>query len=435
MTVYSVPSGSDILGGRFAFLPSELTALVGDSLTAPSYELTTATIAGGVAGGVLRPVVNIGVQGETVGQILARINNSYLAGSPGLSGVAAALGVPKIGRVYLLAGTNDARALSGWSSISGAYTALVNACLTYADEVVVRTLPPICAPESNAASKDAAVQSINAGLLSTYGANPPGVIYLDGGAALRVGGLPSGAGIASNFVDGIHMVNAGVREMGLAEGDQLKTALQAKGYLYANPLVTNNADTYLSNPASAQWVNNPAMLGSTNISGAWSGQVVNGLSVGSQGSGGGTALIEAADALDTNQTPWQTVRPTAGQATGWTQITFATTGRAITSTDPARLEALMEVRFNALNVANIKRLTVIVRGNTTNNQYPLPPFWVGLGPQATTISRRLLLRSNLPRGAGVNESGLTYALAIEFQNTFTGENIGGVSLRCPSLRG
>jgi hypothetical protein len=427
---YVAASGQSVYGGRFALSPSVYAALVGDSLTAPSYEITTATWHGGVAGGVVRPVANLGVPGETVGQVLARIDNSYTAGSPGLAGLAAALGIPRLGRVFLRLGTNDGRALNGWSAVSSAYFALVNKCLTYADEIAVCSVPPICAPESNAAAKDAAVQSINAGLVAAYGSNPAGIIYIDDGAALRVGGVPSGAGIASYFVDGIHMVPSGVRRMGIAGGDLFAAAIAAKGYSYASPLVTSNTDTYLANPASQQWVNNPAMLGSNAVSGSWTGELVDGFSVGSQGSGGGAVSI-VTDGIGR----WQRVAPTAGQSTGWTQLSFANTGRAITATDPSRVEAIVQVRFNALDVSNVKRLTFFARGNTTNNQYLLPEFWLQLGPDATTVSKTVTMRSNLPRAAGAIESGITLALALEYQNTFSGANIGSFDVRCPSLRG
>jgi hypothetical protein len=436
MTVYVAVSGATVGIGRF-FNPDVATALVGDSLTQNSgYELTTATWMGGIAGGVLRPVANIGVAGETTAQILARIDNSYTAGSPGLAGLASALGLPKLGSVFLRCGTNDARGLNNWSGISSNFATLVTKCLTYADQVIIGSVPPITSPEANAAAKDAAVQNINAGLLSTYGGGAfAGVVYIDDGAALRVGGVPSGAGISGYFQDGVHMNYGGARRMGVAGGDLLVAAYAARGYSYPLQVVTSNSDTYLSNPASQQWVDNPAMLGSNVSSAPWVGQIVNGFAVGAAGSGAGTVSIVAADVGDPNQTPWQRVAPTAGQTTGWTQVGIANTGRAITASDPSRMEAIVQVRFNALDVTNIRRLTFFARGNTTNNQYLLPQFWLPLGPEATTVTKTVTMRSNLPRGAGANESSIALALALEYQNTFSGANIGSFDVRCPSLRG
>lgn len=436
MSTYAALSGQSVYGGRFAFAPSVDTALVGDSLTQDAtYGLTSVTYMGGIAGGILKPVFNAGVAGETTAQILSRIDNSYTNASPGLAGLAASLGLPKLGRVFLLCGTNDGRALNGWSSISSAYVSLVNKCLAYADEVVLGTVPPICSPESNAAAKDAAVQSINAGIAATYGSNPNGIIYIDDSAALRVGGVPSGAGISSYFSDGVHLAQSGVRVKGIAGGDLLVTAIAAKGYSYPLQLVTSNTDTYQVTPASNQWADNPATTGSSTLSGgAWSGQVATGYSIDTFFGAGATSIVAAAGG-DANQTPWQRVTPTGGQGGGWTELRMSTHGRSINAGDPSRCEAIVEVRFNALDVSNAKRLTLFARGNTTNNQYLLPQFWLGLGPDATTVTKTVVMRSALPRQNGATESGITLALALEWQNTFSGASIGSFDVRCFSLRG
>lgn len=436
MTVYTAATGATVGIGRFIG-PVVTTALVGDSLTQNSiYELTTATWMGGIAGGVLKPVHNAGVASETTAQVLSRIDNSYTNGSPGLAGLAASLGLPKLGSVFLRCGTNDARALTNWSGISSNFSTLVTKCLTYADQVIIGSVPPITSPESNPSGKDAAVQDINAGLLATYGGGAvPGVIYIDDGAALRVGGVPSGAGISSHFSDGIHMSQSGVRRMGIAGGDLLVAAYAAKGYSYPLQLVTSNTDTYAVTPTSNQWSNNPATTGSGTLSGgSWSGQVATGFSVDTF-FGAGTASIVAADGGDANQTPWQRVTPTGGQGGGWTELRMATSGRSITSGDPSRCEAMVEVRFNALDLSNAKRLTLFARGNTTNNQYLLPQFWLGLGPEAVTLTKTVVMRSALPRESGATESGINLALALEWQNTFTGASIGSFDVRCFSLRG
>jgi hypothetical protein len=411
--------------------------LVGDSLTQnATYELTTVTYMGGIAGGVLKPVHNAGVAGETTAQILSRIDNSYTAGSPGLAGLATALGLPKLGTVFLRCGTNDARALTNWSGISASFATLVTKCLTYADQVIIGSVPPITSPESDAATKDAAVQNINAGLLAAYGSGVPGVIYIDDGAALRVGGVPAGAGVSGYFSDGIHMNQAGVRRMGIAGGDLLVAAYAAKGYSYPLQLVTDNDDTYQVTPASNQWADNPEGIGSGSFSASgWSGNLITGYSLDTF-FGAGTASVVAADGGDANQVPWQRVAPTGGQGGGWTELRMSTHGRSITSIDPSRCEAIVEVRFNALDVSNAKRLTLFARGLTTNNQYLLPQFWLGLGPETSvTVTKTVVMRSALPRQSGATESGINLALALEWQNTFSGASIGSFDVRCFSLRG
>lgn len=434
MTTYVAPLGTPlVVGGKFLF-PDVSTALLGDSLTQnATYEATTVTYMGGIAGGVLKPVFNAGVAGETVGQILSRVDNSYTAGSPGLAGLAASLGLTKLGTVQLRCGTNDARALTGWSGVSSSFATLVTKCLTYAEQVIICSVPPITSPESNAAAKDAAVQSINAGLLAAYGGGAvPGVIYIDDGAALRVGGTSSGAGISSYFSDGIHMNPAGVRLMGVRGGDLLTAEYATRAYNYPLQLITNNADTY---PTTNQWASNPAGIGSSSFSaGGWSGQLITGHSIDTF-FGAGTASVIAADVGDANQVPWQRVTPTGGVGGNWTELRISTSGRSITALDPSRCEALVQVRFNALNLSNVKQLTLFARGNTTNNQYLLPQFWLKLGPEATTFTKTVVMRSALPRQGGSVESGVTLALALEWQNTFSGASIGSFDVRCFTLKG
>jgi GDSL-like Lipase/Acylhydrolase family len=437
MTTYVAPLGTAlVVGGKFLF-PNVATALVGDSLTQnATYEATTATWMGGIAGGVFKPVLNIGVASETTSQILSRIDNSYTAGSPGLAGIAAALGLPKLGTVILRCGTNDARALTNWSGISANFATLVTKCLTYAEQVIVCSVPPITAPESNPSGKDASVQNINAGIAAGYGGGAvPGALYIDDGAALRVGGVPGGAGISTYFSDGIHMNAAGVRLMGIRGGDLLATEYTTRSYDYPLQVVTSNTDTYLVTPSSNQWGNNPAGIGSSSFSaGGWSGDLITGFSIDTF-FGAGTTSIATADVLDENQVPWQRVTPTGGVGGNWTEIRMANTGRTITAIDPSRCEAVVEVRFNALNLANVKELELIARGNTTNNQYLLPPFWLKLGPEATTLTKTVVMRSALPRQSGATESGINLALLLKWQSTFSGSSIGSIDIRCFTLRG
>lgn len=422
--------------GNLLIQPSSLTALVGDSLTANSYELTMATWLGGVAGGVLQPVLNAGVAGETWANVLARIDNSYTNASPGLAGLAASFGQSKIGFVKLLLGTNDARNLSNYSAIASTVTSLMAKLAGYADHTLIISVPPMGSPEANFAAKNACTIDINTGLAAYAAANPLTCSYIEAASAIRVGGVPSGAAIATGMGDGVHYANSNLRKMGIQGGDGFAALLAAKGWTYTSPLVTSNSDSYNANPGSStQWADNPAMLGS-NVSGGFTGQVVNGMTVGSSGAGAGTCSIIAAAGGDPNQTPWQRITPTQGQNTGWTQVSMSTHGRAITSVDPSIMEALVQVRFNALDVTSVKRLTFAARGNTSNNQYLLPQFWLGLGPEAATVTKTVTMRSKLPRGSGVSESGISLFLALEYLADFSGANIGSFDVRCgPTLRG
>lgn len=416
--------------------PLPIAALVGDSLTDPSYGLTTAPWLGGIAGGMLQPVHNAGVAAETVANVLSRIDNDYTNASPGLAGLATAMGVSKLGWVVLRIGTNDARAGSGYSAISSNFSALMTKLAGYADRVLIMAVPPMTAPESSPTTKNANIININSGYASYAAANPSYCSFIDDAASVRVGGLSSGDGVSTYFSDGVHMNHSGVRQMGIAGGDLLVTLLTSLGYSYASPLVISNTDSYNTTPGSSvQWADNPAMTGSSTQSGSWPGNVVTGVTVSASGSGAGTVSIVAADVGDANQTPWQRVAPTQGQATGWTQASMTTHGRSITSGDPSRVEALVEVRFNALDVTNVKRLALSARGNTTANKYLLPTFSLGLGPEATTVTKTVTMRSKLPRVLGATESGVTLFLALEYQNTFSGASMGSFDFRCISLRG
>lgn len=422
--------------GSPAVSPLSIAALVGDSLTDPGYGLTTATWLGGIAGGVLQPVHNAGVATETVANVLSRIDNAYTNASPGLAGLATAMGVSKLGWVVLRIGTNDARAGSGYSAISSNFDSLMTKLAGYADRVLIMAVPPMTAPESSPTTKNANTININSGYAAYAASNPGYCSFIDDAASVRVGGVSSGDGVSTYFSDGVHMNQSGVRKMGTAGGDLLAALLPGLGYSYASPLVTSNSDSYNVNPTgSTQWADNPAMTGSGTQSGSWPGNVVTGVTVSASGSGAGTVSIVAADGGDANQTPWQRVTPTQGQATGWTQASMATHGRSITSGDPSRVEALVEVRFNALDVTNVKRLVLSARGNTTSNQYLLPTFSLGLGPEATTVTKTVTMRSKLPRAAGATESGVTLFLALEYQTTFSGASMGSFDFRCLSLRG
>lgn len=422
-------------GTRVSAAPSPVSAYVGDSLTDNSYEITTGTWMGGLNTGFMRPALNAGIAGDTVSMVLARIDNLYTnTGAPGLSGLAAAMGVPKLGYVFLRIGTNNARNLDTYSTISANFVSLMTKLQGYADRVIVCAVPPICSPESNFAAKNTCSIDINAGQSAYCAANASTCVFIDDSVATRVGGSPSGAGIASYFVDGIHFAQSGVRATGVAGGAGAATALSAWGITPSSPLVTSNANSYASNPAIPQWNNNPANSGSgANSNGNFPGTVPTGVTVAPSGTGSGTCATVAS--ADSNPVPWVRVTPTAGQGSAWTQISFAASGRSITSGDPTRVEALLQVRFNALDLTNVKRLTFSARGNTTNNRYLLPDFWLGLGPEATMYSGEVIMRSNLPRVLATTESGITLFAALEYQNTFSGASMGSVDFRCMSLWG
>lgn len=422
-----VTAASLSISGSLGSPPSSTAAFVGDSLTDENYGLTTATWLGGIAGGVLQPVKNAGVASEEVAGTLARIDHSYT--SNGLAGLAAAVGVAKLGWVVLRIGTNDARASRNYSGIATNFAALMTKLVGYAERVIICSVPPLVGDTGGL------VADINAGYEAYAAAHPTTCIYIDDGSVLRVGGTPTGDAIAGYFTDGVHMSHAGVRRMGIAGGVAFSAALASLGIYYQSPLVTSNTDTYAVTPASAQWSSNPAMTGTVVRTGSFPGNSVAGYTVGPTGSGAGTISIVAADVGDPNQTPWQRITPTEGAAAGATGVYISNAGRSITSGDPTRCESIVQVRFNALDVTNVKRLTASCRGNTSANQYALPDFHLSLGSESTTVSETVTMRSNLPRTGGVTESGWTLFLSLEYTTTFSGASMGSFDVRCQSMRG
>ena len=134
-----VASGGTIYGGRVAVPSLATVALVGDSLTDKTYGLSPFPVANGVSGGRLQVIENVGVQSQTVAQVLARIDNQHDASPYSTAGLA---GLPPLGFVDLRIGTNDART-GAFGSKAATYDALFVKLLGYAEKVIVRPVPPL----------------------------------------------------------------------------------------------------------------------------------------------------------------------------------------------------------------------------------------------------------------------------------------------------
>jgi len=416
---YTAASGEAIYAGRAAPAPSERALLVGDSLTSLSYgSLHPYTWSLGINGGVLKPVANIAVAGETVADVLARIDNDYTNATPG------AAGLGTLGWFLLRVGTNDTR---GGTSINGtiqtAYDDLITALLGYCERGIVFAVPPISSPESGAG-----VGSFNA-WLSSYCAGNSRLFFCDDCTTVNNGS----GGWATGYVpgDGIHTTNAGSYRMGIDGAAALASHLSS--FAYASPLSTDAADVY---PAQPQWVPYHLMAGtggSTSLSGG--GSVATGWSVGGAGAGiDGTCSKVAADGGDPNQTPWQRITPTqiADNGTdGGLGMSVALSGRSITSSDPNGLDVILEVRMNALATQRFRYLRVYPYG--VSNEELTPPMFLRMGEGPTTDT--VVMRCAMPRaGTKVSHASAQLNITLCSSESFTG-SMGSIDFRCATVRG
>jgi len=164
--VYTIASSADLRAGWPYPSANALMAFIGDSLTDPGYgELHTGYAVNARAGGKLKPIINIGVAGNTVNDLLTRINNQYDATPSTSRGLA---GLPRLGDVFGRIGTNNARGGASINpTIQQQYRDLIAAVLTYADRFTLFGVPPCGAPASGAG-----VNSFNAWLTSYSGTVP-----------------------------------------------------------------------------------------------------------------------------------------------------------------------------------------------------------------------------------------------------------------------
>lgn len=420
--VVSVASGAvPIYGGRSAPPPPPIAVLVGDSLTDPvGYNLSPAYLMNGLAGGVLKIIANIGVQGETVQQVLARIDNLYTASSPGLAGLPT-----RPGWVFLQIGTNNARSQAIDNPTRAAYAALYAKLLTYADFVFVGSLPALGGAE---AAANANVQGYNAyqqGLCASSGGK---LIWNDYSAVLK-----DGAGAARpEFYnpDLVHTNNNGVWAQSQAGSPTVSAALAPCNY--PSPLSTSAADVY---PAQPQWVPNHTNIGTGGSAGGGaSGVVPTGMSV--WGNGGGIAVScskVTAEVGDPNQAPWLRLTPTQVTATGGgesIQLTALLNGRTVTGIDPERLEIVLQIRLNGLDGSKISQCTSWVQAPSGAKVVGDLPTRFGAG----VLTQTLVMRHALPRPSAASAASLTLYNELRIAANGTGP-MGSIDFRYETIKG
>jgi len=388
-------------------------ALMGDSLTDPSYGLTTFFGINAKCGGKMVLLANSGISGNTVGNMLSRVNNSYSASPPGMAGLGS------LGRIFVRAGTNDARGNIAIASLASPYTSLLNALATYAQKVIILAVPPL-----SDAGNNATAATYNA-WLNTFASSNPGIFqFIDDCVNLRLG---DGAQDPACFnVDGVHLNGTGVARAAASGASVLSSAFAG----IASPLSKDVGDVY---PAQPQWFVNPTMSGTGGAKdSAFSGTVATGVYVGSYGAGmGGICSIVAADAGDSNQTPWQRVELTSGNAGSHLDIQSTLSGRSITSVDPVLLDALVEIRFNALDRSRIYGVHLMGQTNTGEYIIPQTPIYLDNSGYENGV---YVIRARQARSGGSSATYLGWHLYADVASTFS-TSVGSIDLRCATVRG
>lgn len=408
-------SGNTALNcGRFSILNT--VALVGDSLTENQigYNLSPFHVANGMTGGKFQLIGNIGVSGEEVALVLARIDNQYSNIHPGLGGLA------PLGWIELRIGTNDARAGAFNSTIQGQYDALLAKLLTYATKVIVKPVPPL---GGSYTANNAYVPAYNAYLQGKCAASGGALIWIDDCVNVKDG---SGNQISAFFSDGIHFTTKGVWQLATDTATALAAAIAQVNY--ASPISTDAADKY---PAQPQWVPNLVNAGTSGSSGGGiTGVVANNWSLWGGGGSTGIASVVAADAGDANQTPWQRFTPTS--MVGGSSCTLATSlsGRAISASVPTTFEQVLQIRLNALDTNIINDIKSYIQGLSGNSlTYDLD---VKMG--GGVYSQVLTMRSNMPRRTLLSDTGATLYIDIHAIAS-SSSALGSVDFRCITVRG
>ena len=397
---------------------SNLAALIGDSNTEHSFRATQAYWRNGLLGGVLDMRANSGKSGVTVLGLISQIDQLYTnGGDPGLQGL------PPLGWVFIQAGTNGWRGVTSVdATMRSQWETLVNKCKLVAEHVVFIAMPPAGGVNTAKAAGYPVVRDYFREFVLADTSNRTHLIDGWGDVIDASGNIIPVYWLADEY----HPSGAGARQVALSELSQMQALLANQGYARA-PLVTNPADVY---PAQPQWVNNPTGTGVVSFTGAWSGDLPTGWSIGNNGSGlGGTTAIIPAAAEDPNQVPWVRITPTTSSSFAQISLTFAAAGRTITSSDPSELEQLLEVRFNGL--LNFNQLEYWIQNNTGNKfvQTAYLKWGEAIPPSETVVLRQRYYHDSTVTG------GTPTAYIYLYSVVAASGSMGSIDIRCPSIRG
>jgi hypothetical protein len=421
MTAYSIASGATGYIGLFKPTIPVQTVLVGDSLTDPNgYNLSPFHDANGMSGGLLQPIINAGYQGNTIGDLLARIDNPYT--NPSITrGLA---GAPALGWGEIRIGTNNARA-SAFGGLASAYDTLFPKLLGYANFWFVKPVLPIGGPEVAA---NANVAEFNTYLAAKCAASGGRLIWIDDGVNVRDG---SGNQLAAFFlIDGVHLSPRGVWQCALDSAAAMAAALAP--YSYASPVSADPADKY---PAQPQWNTNHTNIGTAGGMGSnFTGTVPDNWYVGPNGGGiAGVCSIVAAVGGDANTAPWLRVQPTQVTRTGageTVRLGVSLAERTITTSDPTALELVYQIRLTNFDSDKMNVLTSWVQANTGDLLCPVTEVKMGGG----LLTKTLTMRAKMPRQTAVAATSATLFMDLVIAANGTGLT-GTFDVRCFTIRG
>lgn len=414
-------------GALGSVIPAGMTPTVidiGDSLTAGD-QWTAHHWHMGVIGAPLESVLNTGFYGQSMSGCLTQITTkSWTAqdGSPGL------VSAPHVGLIRLRIGTNNARGnavIDG--TMQGYYRSIIDHCLTKADYVIVYALPPVGGVTQAAAPNIAGWNAYLSTLPSIY---PGQVWYVDDVADLKDG---SGNIIPAYYdtADEVHISGAGQLQM-------VDTAAAQHAAIFANQSWASPLSDLASYPTNTNWVSNSTMTGTGGtMGGGWSGQVVTGAAVSAYGTGvAGTCSIVAADVGDTNTTPWQRITPSnmgAGAGTS-VQVMIDCAGRSYGADDPAWLEHLMQIRFNAVDGTKIHRVRMWLQAG---GQMICGEGYFKINGSSSVTRTATYRRTRRRTSASTTVTGAQTTKAYIYITSETGGtgSMGSIDIRCPIVRG
>lgn len=406
---YSVGSGEGVYAGIASPAPAIETALYGDSEQTAllGCNLSPFFWHNGLSGGALKVIANSAVSGTTVAQQLARVDNLYTDGSPGLAGL------PALGVIDWRGPANDARASAINSGTQANIVSLLAKLLTYAEIVFVRPVPALTSPETGGAN----VAGYNSYMQGRCALNPTRLIWID-----------DVAGISPVGSDGIHLSGETIHAAGVVSNTT--TSSLFAGWDYPTPLSTDPADVY---PAQPQWNPNHTMVGTSGTVGTgFTGQAVTGCGIGGYGSGyTGVLSVEAADVGDPNQTPIQWIEPTQVPYTGAGEaivITIPLVGGTI----PDSMDVVVETLFEAFNTNYFKWSRIQIRGGTSN-QPVFPDLDLKMGGAVITHNG-VVPRIDMDRILSGSESGLYIRWELATSAAHTG-SMGRIGFRNLTARG
>lgn len=375
-------------------LPSSLSrdlVVAGDSLTADSYPSAGFRWGVPLAGAPLRLVYNAGIANDTLDDLWSRWTTDVLNK------------LPNGGVIFLRIGTNSV----GDASFGTKYQRFVDSVVGNDSlRMVMFALPP---KQNNGST----INGHNA-TIAAFEPMSSRLLYLQDSLDLGDGSYNA---LGTHYIDGIHMNAVGQYAQGLAMSPDLLAWLGAA----PDPRPTTG-DNYADNPASAQWVKNPLMAGSSPNATDWA--------VGSTGSGTSvTGSVVAASGGDANQTPWQRVTiNSVGGATHTLGCATTLAHPAINSSgSPAFIEIVAEVRFNSLNTTALERFDVNLSGSQITG-------WNKVGLLGNgTLSQTILIHQKLPRNLAQTSSANSLVLSFDITAAGAAGSIGSFDVRCAAV--